>query len=319
MISPLSESTLKGKKNLLAFSAGVDSTALFFLLLEKNINFDIAIVDYNLRAQSKEELSYANELSLKYSKSIYHKSVTLEISALEKNAREQRYAFFEEIIEKNSYNNLLTAHQLNDRLEWFLMQLSRGSGIVEMVAMSEIEKRDKYTLIRPLLFTSKDELKGYLTKNSLKFFLDESNEDTKFTRNYFRHNFATELIKNSSKSIKKSFSYLEEDINDLIEKVSISSTLNLYKFKTPKTLRSLRFHVDKILKENYILLSSAQRDEINFDVEIVLSGKFVIAVTENLTWIAPYIKVKMDKKFKEKCRITKIPKKIRPYLFANNL
>jgi len=319
MISQLSESTLKRKKNLLAFSAGVDSTALFFLLLEKNINFDIAIVDYNLREQSKEEVSYANALALKYAKKIYHKSVTLEISALERNARDQRYTFFQEIIEQNCYDNLLTAHQLNDRLEWFLMQLSRGSGIVEMVAMSEIEKRDSFTLIRPLLSTSKDELKEYLEKNSLKFFIDKSNEDTKFTRNYFRHNFATELIKNNSKAIKKSFSYLEEDIDDLIEKVNLSNTLNLYKFKTPKTLRSLRFYVDKILKENDILLSSAQRDVIDFDIEIVLSGKFVVAITKDITWIAPYIKVKMDKKFKEKCRTAKIPKKIRPYLFANNL
>jgi len=319
MISSLSESTLQGKKNLLAFSAGVDSTALFFLLLEKNIDFDIAIVDYNLRAQSKDEVAYANRLALKYEKSIHHKSVTLEINSLEKNAREQRYTFFEEIIEKNSYDNLLTAHQLNDRLEWFLMQLSRGSGIVEMVAMSEIEKRDSYTLIRPLLSISRDELQEYLEKNSLKFFIDESNKDTKFTRNYFRHNFATELIKNSSNAIKKSFSYLEEDIDNLIEKVDIYHTLNLYKFKTPKTLRSLRFHIDKILKENGTLLSSAQRDEIKFNSEIVLSGKFVVAMTEDITWIAPYIKVKMDKKFKEKCRTKKIPKKIRPYLFANNL
>ena len=42
---------IKTKKNLLAFSAGIDSTALFFLLLDNNIHFDIAIVNYNQRAQ----------------------------------------------------------------------------------------------------------------------------------------------------------------------------------------------------------------------------------------------------------------------------
>ncbi|NLN13488.1 MAG: tRNA lysidine(34) synthetase TilS, partial [Arcobacter skirrowii] len=42
-------SEIKSSKNLLAFSAGVDSTALFFLLLNSNIPFDIAIVDYNIR------------------------------------------------------------------------------------------------------------------------------------------------------------------------------------------------------------------------------------------------------------------------------
>ena len=47
-------SAIKNQKNLLAFSAGVDSVALFFLLLEQNISFDIAIVDYNLIVQSKD-------------------------------------------------------------------------------------------------------------------------------------------------------------------------------------------------------------------------------------------------------------------------
>ncbi|MEA1879510.1 MAG: ATP-binding protein, partial [Campylobacterota bacterium] len=50
---------LNNKKNLLAFSAGIDSSALFFLLLENNIKFDIAIVDYNIRDQSKKEVTHA--------------------------------------------------------------------------------------------------------------------------------------------------------------------------------------------------------------------------------------------------------------------
>ena len=47
--------------NLLAFSAGVDSTALLFLLLENNIKFDIAIHNYGLREQSKDDYTYAQE------------------------------------------------------------------------------------------------------------------------------------------------------------------------------------------------------------------------------------------------------------------
>ena len=59
---------LRDQKNLLAFSGGVDSTALFFLLLKKNIEFDIAIVNYQTRESSKDELLYAKELSSKYNK-----------------------------------------------------------------------------------------------------------------------------------------------------------------------------------------------------------------------------------------------------------
>jgi len=52
----LEKNLIKTNKNLLAFSAGVDSSALFFILKQNNIDFDIAIVDYNLRAQSKDEV-----------------------------------------------------------------------------------------------------------------------------------------------------------------------------------------------------------------------------------------------------------------------
>jgi len=40
---------------------------------------------------------------------------------------------------------------------------------------------------------------------------------------------------------------------------------------------------------------------------------------ENKIFIAPYKKEVMPKEFKEKCRILKIPSKIRPYLYKNNI
>jgi tRNA(Ile)-lysidine synthase len=69
---------LRGKKNLLAFSAGVDSTALFFLLRDADVNFDIALVNYNTRANSDAEEEYAKELAAKYGKECFTLSVKLE-------------------------------------------------------------------------------------------------------------------------------------------------------------------------------------------------------------------------------------------------
>ena len=70
-------SVIRNQKNLLAFSAGVDSSALFFLLLEQSIPFDIAIVNYNLRVQSKDEVFYAKNLASKYKKNIFLSSSNL--------------------------------------------------------------------------------------------------------------------------------------------------------------------------------------------------------------------------------------------------
>ena len=75
---------LKDKKNLLAFSAGSDSTALFFMLLEKKIDFDIAIVNYKLRKEADLEVTYAKELAKKYNKKIFTKEVSLVPPSIEK-------------------------------------------------------------------------------------------------------------------------------------------------------------------------------------------------------------------------------------------
>ena len=124
----INTSELIGKKNLLAFSAGVDSTALFFLLLREKIFFNIAIIDYNIRSQSKDEVLYAKQLALEYNKRCYVKEeVSMLSSNFENNAREVRYNYFDEIILRDSYDNLITAHQLNDKLEWFLMQFTKGA------------------------------------------------------------------------------------------------------------------------------------------------------------------------------------------------
>ena len=88
---------LKSGRNLLAFSHGVDSTALFYLLDEAGVKFDIAIVNYNVRAQSKDEVASARDLAAKFNKQIYVKSVHLGESNFEHEARAARYDFFAEI------------------------------------------------------------------------------------------------------------------------------------------------------------------------------------------------------------------------------
>ncbi|HAC70801.1 MAG TPA: tRNA lysidine(34) synthetase TilS, partial [Arcobacter skirrowii] len=202
-------SEIKSSKNLLAFSAGVDSTALFFLLLNSNIPFDIAIVDYNIREQSKEEVAHAKNLAKKFNKKIYKKDIFLEnLSNFEKQARDARYNFFEEIIKKNSYDFLITAHQLNDKFEWFLMQLSKGAGLIELLGMSEIEDKEFYKIYRPLLNFSKDELISYLENKNIKYFVDESNIDEKYKRNYFRNSFSNSFLKEFKEGVKSSFNFL---------------------------------------------------------------------------------------------------------------
>ena len=308
---------LRGKKNLLAFSAGGDSSALFFLLMEKDIRFDIAIVDYNLRSQSKEEVAYALKLAKKYNKKCFCKETNLPPTNIEANARAFRYSFFEEIIQRYGYDNLITAHHLGDQLEWFLMQLTKGAGLVELVGMEPIVSKEYYTLVRPLLFVTKEELKAYLKRNNITYFEDESNQDERFERNFIRHHFSEPLLKHFGKGIKQSFRYLLEDKKLL--NPNFKKRDELIVAKRPKSEYELKRTLRQMFKTKGYLLSSAQVEEIIRQQEGVIAGKIAFALTPTHLYIAPYIRYKLSKKQKEHLRKLKVPPPLRGFLTKKKL
>ena len=310
---------LKNQKNLLAFSGGSDSSALFFILQEEDIPFDIAIVDYKLRDKSFLEAEYAKKLAKIYHKKIFIKTAPIKPPSIEEKARKIRYSFFEDIIKRYSYQNLITAHNLNDQLEWFLMQFTKGAGVVELIGMQKISKKDSYSIIRPLLDTSKKEIKEYIKDKKIKYFEDFTNIDQSFKRNFFRSQFSNHLIDLFEQGIKRSFSYLAKDKEMILEGVESLKIKNLFIIKNQKNeIKNLRA-IDQIVKTLGYLLSSKQKREIFGQKDIVIGGKIAIGIKENFIFISPFVKKTMDKKFKESCRVLKIPKFIRGYIYSDNI
>lgn len=306
-------------KSLLAFSGGADSTALFFTLIEHNIPFDIAIVHYGLRPQADEEVKYAQILAEKHGLKCHLLYADAITKNFEYEARKTRYDFFETCIQTEGYTYLLTAHHLQDRLEWMLMQLCKGAGTAELLGMREKEIRTGYTLSRPLIETTKKEIISYLKAHDLIWFHDESNDDPRYRRNYFRHEIATKLLQDNAEGIKQSFTYLEADARELIKEVNIHTADEMSLFVSTGHKRSDIYHIDKILKFKGYMLTSAQREALKTEDEIIAGRKFLIVHDKGIYYIAPYLKDVMEKAFKEECRELGVPVKLRPYLFKNPL
>jgi tRNA(Ile)-lysidine synthase len=319
MLETSSLEILKGKKNLLAFSGGVDSSALFFLLLKHGIKFDIAIVNYNTRLQSKDETTYANELASKYNLTCY----TLDAPKIDKNfeakAREIRYDFFEDIITTHGYENLITAHHLGDRFEWMLMQFCKGAGCAEIAGMTKEQYRGFYTLVRPLLHLDKQELLSYLNENKIKFFVDESNLNKEIKRNSFRHSHSAPLLDKYLSGIKKSFEYLDEDRESLLPEIVIKTIADFAYFKSSEKKRGDIFVIDRYLKSQGHLASANERELLKKEKTVILGRKFLVNQEHGFVFIAPYLDedMQMSKEFKEECRILKIEPKLRTYLYKN--
>ena len=309
---------LRTGKNLLAFSHGVDSTALFYLLDEASVKFDLAIVDYNVRAQSKDEVASARQLALKFNKQIYVKSVRLGASNFEHEARAARYDFFGQICREQGYENLILAHQFDDKFEWFLMQLGRGAGLSELLGVQEIEVREDYAIVRPLLGVRKCELERFLRERNLKYFTDKTNLTDQFKRGFIRAKFSEPFLNEYFSGVKKSFEFLATDALNLTPEIS-NPAPKIYLVKRGRgELRG----VDQACKRLGLVLSSAQRNECARCLErgagCVLGGKVAVGTGENFILATPYVKPAMEKKFKEACRTLKIPSINRGFLFAES-
>ena len=312
-------SHLKGKKNLLAFSAGVDSSALFFLLLENNISFDLALVNYGTRENSDKEEAHAQALADKHHLRCHSIKAPKFASHFEKSARDFRYTFFEALINTHYYDTLLTAHQLNDQLEWLLMRFTKGAGVSELIGLESVSQRNGYRLMRPLLEQSKEELLSYLQSNDHPYFVDESNSDEKYERNKFRKQFSDALMAEYKEGIKRSFEYLRKDKEHLEKEFeTIYATKKLRLIKLYDLSAKIKA-ADLILKELGYLLSASQRQEIEKEDSLVIGGKWAVETQDNILYISPYSTVDMPKEFKEKCRVLKLPQKIRAYCFSENI
>ncbi len=305
MLNKTTLDTLKSTKNLLAFSAGGDSTTLLFLLVKNNIKFDIAIVNYGIREQSKEEVLYAKELALKYNFECH----ILNASEIDKNfearARQIRYDFFEQLISTHNYNSLLTAHHLGDRFEWMLMQFCKGAGCIELAGMQEIEQRETYKLIRPLLHLDKSEIILYLQNNNIKYFEDETNLDQSIKRNEFRHKYAKPLLEKNLQGIKKSFEYIDKDRDSLFIETNLHQIEEFAYFKSTANKRSDIIHIDRYLKSQNYMLSASEREILEEKNTLIVGRKFIINQQNHYFFILPYENKNLTlvKEFKEKCRV----------------
>lgn len=309
---------LKEGKVLLAFSGGVDSTALFHLLIDNGIDFDIAHVNYHTRPSSDAEAHSAENLAAVHGLACHSHSCRLEGSNFEHRARAERYRFFGYLMQKHGYRCLLTAHQLNDRLEWLMMQLCRGAGLPELLGIRSTDQHDGITIVRPLLEWDRESIEKYLHERNIPCFTDESNADERYTRNYFRHRYSVPLMREYRDAIRRSFRYLEEDSASLIEAIDFASAQELFYTANPSDMRSLLYGIDTFFKSIGHVMTKNEKEMLKRGGTHIISRRFALCIEPEYTFIAPFKSdVVMDKGFREECRRLKVDPKLRGYLYGS--
>ena len=198
---------IKSQKTLLAVSGGLDSMVLAELFRQSEISFGIAHCNFTLRdTESDLDQKFVEEYCTQHKIPFF--TTHFDTLAFAKDfklstqvaARKLRYEYFYEIIAKENFDFVATAHHLDDSIETFFIHLSRGTGID---GLTGIPLQNENT-IRPLLDFSRNEIQDFAAKNDLKWREDASNATDYYLRNKIRHHL-TPILREINPSFSKSF------------------------------------------------------------------------------------------------------------------
>jgi len=211
--------TSPNEKIIVAVSGGADSMCMLHLFIKSNIDIAIAHCNFQLRGEeSDNEENFVKQVAEKYSIPVFIKKFkTTEYASLQKitiqeAARELRYRWFDNLSKIHSYDKIAIAHNADDSIETFFINILRGTGIQGLCGI----KPENGNVIRPLLFAFRDEIEQYCKVQNIDYCTDSSNLTDKYLRNNIRHNIIPlfEKIKPDFRNIMlKNIDYLSQTFN----------------------------------------------------------------------------------------------------------
>jgi tRNA(Ile)-lysidine synthase len=185
-----------GDTVLAAVSGGPDSIALLVALAEARgvLRFRLVAcyVDHGMRpAAAKREAEHVANMCRELAVDFYERRIPSLASAppvgsLEGKLRHLRYGVLREVAAESGADFVALGHTADDLVESFLMHLIRGMALRGAV-FSPHARYSGLKILRPLWRTSRRQVVEFLQTRGVVAMTDESNADTRITRNKVRH------------------------------------------------------------------------------------------------------------------------------------
>jgi tRNA(Ile)-lysidine synthase len=278
---------------LLAISGGIDSMVLLHLYFSAGYKPGIAHCNFHLRgAESDEDEKFVRSAADRMDADFHRQDFDTEQTAFESGisiqmaARNLRYRWFEKIRKKYGYNFIATAHNQDDVIETFFINLSRGTGIRGLTGIPVRSEK----VIRPLLFASRESIVEYATEHDIRFREDSSNASDKYLRNRIRHHliplleeenpsFRNALIDTMHKLLETEKLYAQELVHlkhRLVHTEGDRSRISIRDLSANDARRSILFEI--LAEYNF---SSQAMEAINHSLEGP-SGKQFLSATHRV-------------------------------------
>ncbi|OPJ64989.1 tRNA lysidine(34) synthetase TilS [Clostridium chromiireducens] len=265
-----------GDKVLIALSGGPDSVCLLNILFQLKEELEIEIAAAHLNHLLRGDDSYKDEeyvtnicreMGIRYfikRVDINEYSKEYKVSS-EMAGRSVRYDFFDEILKKEGFNKIATAHNANDQAETILFRIMRGTGLEGIVGIKAF--RDE-KIIRPILCLGREEIEKYIESKNLKPRIDKTNFERIYNRNkirldilpYMKANFNEDIVQTLNRMsvlLKKDNEFLEKLSLDLYNKYCVEYDdyfiikREIFREEEAVLNRTLRHAITKYSKSNY--------------------------------------------------------------------
>lgn len=174
-----------------ALSGGCDSTFLLYCLAalapKHGASLNAVHLHHGLNTDADQWQAHCERVCDALGVPLTTESLTLDPDAadLEARARRARYDCFESVLAEG--DRLFMAHHGDDQAETVLLRLLRGSGVRGLAGMPAERALGRGRLVRPLLGVERNRIETLARDWGLDWCEDGSNRDTRFDRNYLRH------------------------------------------------------------------------------------------------------------------------------------
>ena len=243
-------------KLLLAVSGGIDSMVMLHMINQLGVKIGVAHCNFQLRGNESEEdavfvKTTVEMLGLPFFMARFETAAYAEENkiSIQMAARELRYTWFENTRKTHGYTYIATAHNSDDSIETFFINLSRGCGLDGLTGI----KPNAGKIIRPVLFASREQIVQYAKRKGINHREDSSNATDKYLRNYIRHNVLPVLdeahsnfrrgIHNTVQNLIGSqtlFNFLlEKEKKEIVTEINGAIHLNIDKIKQVPNLVSI--------------------------------------------------------------------------------
>jgi tRNA(Ile)-lysidine synthase len=209
------------EKTLVGFSGGADSVTLLHALcaLLGKDRLVALHINHMLRGEEADgDEEFCRDFCQK--REIPFLSRKIDIKAIcgdngfEEAARNVRYKAFEEVAEAMNCTTVSLAHTASDNLETILFHLCRGAGASGLSGIPVQRPLGKYTVVRPLLDVTREEILAYAEENELPFRTDSTNANTAYTRNFIRAEIIP-LMRKINPAAEENARYAASAVSDL--------------------------------------------------------------------------------------------------------